>query len=168
MSTMDGTSTIGGVGAPYPNPVLPGFNPDPSVVAVDEVFYIVTSTFEYLPGLPIYRSTDFATWEHIGNVGSRAEQLAVGSVPTGLGVWAPTIRHRDGMFYVIVTIPAGRGCVVYSAPDPAGEWSEGTVLEGLNGIDPTWPGATTAPPMSPTPVSCLAARRRASTSASSR
>jgi len=136
MSEMDGISPVGGIGAPYPNPVLPGFNPDPSVVAVDGAFYIVTSTFEYLPGLPVYRSTDFTTWEHIGNVGSRAEQLAVGDVPTGLGVWAPTIRHRDGTFYVIVTIPAGRGCVVFSTTDPAGEWSEGTVLDGLNGIDP--------------------------------
>lgn len=136
LTTPAPASAFGGVGAPYPNPVLPGFNPDPSVVAVDGVYYIVTSTFEYLPGLPVYRSTDFVTWERIGNVGTRAEQLAVGSVPTGLGVWAPTIRYRDGVFYVIVVIPAGRGAVVFTTTDPAGEWSDGVVLEGLNGIDP--------------------------------
>ncbi|ROQ39493.1 beta-xylosidase [Frondihabitans sp. PhB188] len=120
----------------YPNPILPGFNPDPSVVAADGAYYIVTSTFEYYPGLPVYRSHDFVTWEQVGNVGTRLGQLAVTEVPTGLGVWAPTIRYRDGVFYVIVVIPAGRGCVVFTATDPAGEWSDGTVVEGLNGIDP--------------------------------
>lgn len=131
----DAARTFGGVGAPFPNPVLPGFNPDPSVVAVDGVYYIVTSTFEYLPGLPIYRSYDFVSWEQIGNVGTRAEQLAVGNVPTGLGVWAPTIRYHDGLFYVIVVIPAGRGAVVFTAEDPSGAWSDGVVFEELNGID---------------------------------
>ncbi|MBT0773192.1 family 43 glycosylhydrolase [Kineosporia sp. J2-2] len=128
--------TFGGIGAPYPNPLLPGFNPDPSVVRVDDVYYIVTSTFEYLPGLPVYRSTDFVTWEQIGNVGTRPEQLNLGEVATNLGVWAPTIRHRDGVFHVIVTVPSGRGCVVFTATDPAGPWSDGTVIEGLDGIDP--------------------------------
>ncbi|GAB3255982.1 glycoside hydrolase family 43 protein [Kineosporia babensis] len=123
-------------GAPYPNPLLPGFNPDPSVVRVEGTYYIVTSTFEYLPGLPVYRSTDFTEWEQIGNIGVRPQQLQLTDVPTGTGVWAPTIRHRDGVFYVIVTVPRGRGCVVFTATDPAGPWSEGTVLEGLNGIDP--------------------------------
>lgn len=123
-------------GAPYPNPVLPGFNPDPSVVRAGDAWYIVTSTFEYLPGLPVYRSTDFVDWQLIGHVGTSAEQLGVGEVPTALGVWAPTIRHRDGVFYVIVTIPAGRGCVVFTAEDPAGPWSEGTLLPGIEGIDP--------------------------------
>lgn len=119
-----------------PNPILPGFNPDPSVVAVDGVFYVVTSTFEYLPGLPVYRSTDFVTWEQIGNVATRPEQIAVDDVPTGLGVWAPTIRHHDGLFYVIVVVPAGRGAVVFTAEDPAGPWSDGQVITGLDGIDP--------------------------------
>jgi beta-xylosidase len=119
-----------------PNPILPGFNPDPSVVAVDGAYYVVTSTFEYLPGLPVYRSRDFSSWELIGHVGERPEQIAVGDVPTGLGVWAPTIRYHDGLFHVIVVIPAGRGAVVFTAADPAGPWSDGTVLDGLNGIDP--------------------------------
>ncbi|GLY07769.1 glycoside hydrolase family 43 protein [Actinoplanes sp. NBRC 101535] len=131
---------------PYPNPLLAGFNPDPSVVAVDGTYYIVTSTFEYLPGLPVYRSTDFAHWEQIGNVGTRPEQLDLSAVPTGAGAWAPTIRHRNGVFYVIVTVPRGRGCVVFTATDPAGPWSDGTVLAGLNGIDPdlAWDGAGNA------------------------
>lgn len=144
----DGTaeSTAGGavegpVGAPFPNPLIPGFNPDPSVVLVDGVYYIVTSTFEYLPGIPVYRSTDFETWERIGNVATRPEQIGVDEVPTGLGVWAPTIRHHDGLFHVVVSVPAGVGTVVFTAEDPSGPWSDGAVLEdadgrGLQGIDP--------------------------------
>jgi beta-xylosidase len=69
------------------NPVLPGFNPDPSIVLVDGVYYLVTSTFEYLPGLPVHRSTDLVSWEHIGNVATRPEQLDLGSVPTPGGAW---------------------------------------------------------------------------------
>ncbi|MEU1165449.1 family 43 glycosylhydrolase, partial [Streptomyces sp. NPDC005921] len=106
-----------------PNPLIPGFNPDPSVILVDGVYYLVTSTFEYLPGLPVYRSTDLVTWEHIGNVAERPEQVAVGSVVTGAGVFAPTIRYHDGLFHVIVTVVGSpRGCVVFTATDPAGPW----------------------------------------------
>ena len=119
----------------FPNPLLPGFNPDPSVIAVDGAYYLVTSTFEYLPGIPVYRSTDLTDWTHIGNVVTRAEQAGVAEVPTGGGVWAPTIRHRDGVFYVIVTIAMSpRGCVVFTATDPAGPWSDGTAIGGIDGI----------------------------------
>ena len=121
----------------FPNPLIPGFNPDPSVVAVGGAYYLVTSTFEYLPGLPVYRSTDLTDWTHIGNVASRPEQAAVTGVPTGGGVWAPTIRYRDGVFYVIVTIAMSpRGCVVFTAADPAGPWSDGMTIDGVGGIDP--------------------------------
>jgi len=121
----------------WPNPLLPGFNPDPSIVRVDGVYYAVTSTFEYLPGIAVYRSTDLRDWTQIGNVATRPEQAGVDDVQTGGGVWAPTIRHRDGVFYVIVTIAMSpRGCVVFTATDPAGPWSDGTTLDGVGGIDP--------------------------------
>jgi xylan 1,4-beta-xylosidase len=121
----------------YPNPLIPGFNPDPSVVAAGGAYYLVTSTFEYLPGIPVYRSTDLTDWTHIGNVASRPEQAGVGNVATGGGVWAPTIRYRDGVFYVIVTIAMSpRGCVVFTATDPAGPWSDGVTIDGVTGIDP--------------------------------
>ena len=61
-----------------PNPLIPGFNPDPSVVLADGVYYLVTSTFEYLPGIPVYRSTDLARWTHIGNVVTRPGQVEDG------------------------------------------------------------------------------------------
>ena len=90
-----------------PNPLLPGFNPDPSIVLADGAYYLVTSTFEYLPGLPVYRSTDLVEWTQIGNVATRPEQVDLEKVPTPGGVWAPTIRYRDGVFYVIVTVMLG-------------------------------------------------------------
>jgi xylan 1,4-beta-xylosidase len=121
----------------YPNPLIPGFSPDPSVVLVDGVYHLVTSTFEYLPGIPVYRSTDLVSWTHIGNVATRPGQAQVGDVATGGGVWAPTIRYRDGVFYVIVTIAmSGRGCVVFTATDPAGPWSDGSTIDGVGGVDP--------------------------------
>jgi len=120
-----------------PNPLIPGFNPDPSIVLADGAYYIVTSTFEYLPGIPVYRSTDLVSWQHIGNVATRPDQVGVDDAPTGGGVWAPTIRYRDGVFYVIVTVAMSpRGCVVFTATDPAGPWSDGTTIAGVGGIDP--------------------------------
>lgn len=123
--------------ASLPNPALPGFNPDPSVVLVDGVYWAVTSSFEYLPGLPLYRSTDLVSWEHVGNVATRPEQVGVDAVPTPGGVWAPTIRHHAGRFHVIVTVfLGGRGCVVFTADHPTAPWSDGTVIEAVDGIDP--------------------------------
>jgi beta-xylosidase len=119
-----------------PNPLLPGFNPDPSVVRVGDDFYIVTSSFEYLPGLPIYHSRDFARWQLVAHVGTRPGQLQLGEVPTGAGVYAPALRFHDGLFYLVVTCVHGRGPVVFTAPRAEGPWSDGVVLEGIEGIDP--------------------------------
>jgi len=120
-----------------PNPLISGFNPDPSITLADGAYYLVTSTFEYLPGIPVYRSTDLVTWTHIGNVATRPEQVSVETVPTGGGVWAPTIRYHDGVFYVIVTVAMSPcGCVVFTATDPAGPWSDGITIDGVGGIDP--------------------------------
>ena len=120
----------------YPNPLIPGFNPDPSVVLVDGAYFVATSTFEYLPGIPIYRSTDLITWEQIGNVITRDSQLDLADAPTLGGVWAPTIRFHDGRFWLIVVVAMGPGCLLFSAVDPAGPWSEPTKLPGIGGIDP--------------------------------
>jgi xylan 1,4-beta-xylosidase len=120
----------------YPNPLIPGFNPDPSVVRVGDDYYLATSTFEYLPGIPIYHSTDFVTWTQIGNVATTAEQLDVAATPTAGGAWAPTIRHRDGVFHLVITDAFGRGTLHFTATDPAGPWSDGVVFDGIDGIDP--------------------------------
>lgn len=136
----------------YPNPLIPGFNPDPSVVRVGDDFYLATSTFEYLPGIPIYHSRDFVEWTRIGHVATRPGQLAVEDVPTAGGAWAPTIRHRDGVFHLVITDAMGRGMLHFTATDPAGPWSDGDLIrqvdsdESVHGIDPdlAWDGDGTA------------------------
>lgn len=126
----------------YPNPLISGFNPDPSVVRVGDEWFLATSTFEYLPGIPIYRSRDFSTWERIGHVATRPGQLAVEDVPTAGGAWAPTIRHRDGLFHLVITDAMGRGMLHFTATDAAGPWSDGDLIrqvdseESVHGIDP--------------------------------
>ncbi|ROO87633.1 beta-xylosidase [Actinocorallia herbida] len=118
-------------------PVIPGFNPDPSVVRVGADYYLVTSSFEYLPGLPVYHSTDLRDWRQIGHVATRPEQVDLDRIPTPGGVWAPTLRYRDGLFHLIVTVfLGGRGCVVFTAADPAGPWSDGVPIPAVDGIDP--------------------------------
>jgi beta-xylosidase len=118
-----------------PNPLIAGFNPDPSIVRVGDDYYLATSTFEYLPGLPIYHSTDLAHWNLIGHVITTEQQLASANVPTNGGAWAPTIRFHDGLFYVAVTDALGKGTLIFTAQNPAGPWSGG-VLTNISGIDP--------------------------------
>lgn len=85
----------------YNNPILPGFNPDPSVARVGEDFFCVTSSFEYFPGAPIYHSKDLIEWTLIGHALTRKSQLDIKTPEPGGGVWATTIRYHDGVFYII-------------------------------------------------------------------
>lgn len=114
----------------YRNPVIPGFYSDPSVVRVGEDFYLVTSTFEYFPGIPVFHSKDLVHWEQIGHVIHRPGQL-----PQGLGIFACTIRYHDGTFYVITTNTGRGGNFIVTASDPAGPWSD-PVWVDAEGIDP--------------------------------
>ncbi|KAK8208400.1 glycosyl hydrolase [Phyllosticta capitalensis] len=84
----------------YENPILRGFHPDPSVVRVGSDFFVVTSSFEFFPGVPIYHSTDLTSWRLIGHALTRKSQLDIRTPEVGGGVWAPTIRWHDGVFYV--------------------------------------------------------------------
>ena len=74
------------------NPVIPGFNPDPSIVRVGKDYFCTTSTFEYFPGAAIYHSLDLIKWELIGHALTRKSQLDVKTVEPGGGVWAATLR----------------------------------------------------------------------------
>jgi beta-xylosidase len=120
----------------YPNPLIAGFYPDPSVVKVGQDYYLATSTFEYLPGIPVFHSRDLISWTQVSNVVERPGQLASAAVPTLGGAWAPTIRHRGGAFYVVVTDAMGRGMLIFTASQAAGPWSDGTLIDGVHGIDP--------------------------------
>ncbi|KAH5541938.1 hypothetical protein HBI27_086640 [Parastagonospora nodorum] len=97
------------------NPIIPGFAPDPSLVLVDGTYFLVNSTFHLFPGLPIYTSQDLIHWKQIGNAINRPEQLSLAKASTLIhreekshlvatgGLYAPTIRHHDGTFYVVCT-----------------------------------------------------------------
>ncbi len=92
----------------YTNPVLPGFHPAPSICRAGSDFYLVTSSFEYFPGLPLYHSTDLVHWEQINHILSRDSQLTLSAeAPNCLGIYAPTIRYHDGIYYCIVTNVGG-------------------------------------------------------------
>ena len=124
----------------YKNPIIPGFNPDPSICRVGDDFYLVTSSFEYFPGVPIYHSRDLTNWKHIGYCLTRESQLPLEGCGNSHGIWAATIRHHNGVFYMTTTIlnRAGpkRGNFFVTATDPAGEWSE-PVFVDFKGIDPS-------------------------------
>jgi xylan 1,4-beta-xylosidase len=124
------------------NPVLPGCYPDPSICRVGNDYYLVTSTFEYFPGLPIFHSRDLVHWRQIGHAIDRAEQLDLSGVPSSGGLFAATLRHHDGVFYLVNTlVDAGAGVqggnYLLTADDPAGPWSDPVWLTDAEGIDPS-------------------------------
>jgi beta-xylosidase len=84
----------------YTNPVIPGFNPDPSIVRVKGDYFLVSSSFEYFPGAPIYHSTDLIKWVLIGHALTRTSQIRFHTPEPGGGIWATTLRHHDGTFYL--------------------------------------------------------------------
>lgn len=118
------------------NPIIPGFHPDPSVCCVGEDFYLVNSSFQYFPGVPIYHSKDLVNWELIGNVLDRESQLPLRGATSWRGIYAPTIRYHEGMFYMITTNIGNGGNFMVTATNPAGPWSEPIWLQ-QQGIDPS-------------------------------
>lgn len=121
----------------YLNPVLAGFYPDPSVTQVDGNYYLVNSTFSYFPGIPVFRSTDLVNWTQIGNVIDRPGMLEFGNQALSRGVFAPTIEHHDGTFYVSNTCVDCGGNFIVTADDPAGPWSDPIWTPDVGGIDPS-------------------------------
>jgi xylan 1,4-beta-xylosidase len=121
----------------FSNPVIPGFHPDPSVCRVGEDYYLVTSSFEWFPGVPIYHSRDLVHWRQLGHVLDRPSQLNLDGIGPSRGIFAATIRHHDGVFYVITTLVDGGGNFIVTATDPAGPWSEPHWLPETGDIDPS-------------------------------
>ena len=86
------------------NPILPGFNPDPSICRVGEDYYIATSTFEWFPGVQIHHSKDLVHWKLLGHALNETRLLDLKGVPSSGGVWAPALTHCDGLFYLCYTV----------------------------------------------------------------
>ncbi|MFK7893456.1 MAG: glycoside hydrolase family 43 protein [Granulosicoccus sp.] len=85
------------------NPVLPGFNPDPSFLRVDEDYYLATSTFEWYPGVQIHHSRDLVNWTLVSRPLNRADLLDMRGNPDSCGIWAPCLSHCDGLFWLVYT-----------------------------------------------------------------
>jgi alpha-N-arabinofuranosidase len=120
----------------YRNPVIPGFYPDPSVCRVGGDYYLVTSSCEYFPGIPIFHSRDLVHWRQIGHCLTRLSQLPLEGAECSGGIWAPTIRWHEGTFYVASTNMRAGGNFYVTATDPAGEWSD-LIPVRMDGIDPS-------------------------------
>lgn len=134
------------------NPILPGFNPDPSICRVDDDYYIATSTFEWFPGVQIHHSRDLANWRLIARPLMRQSQLDMRGDPDSCGVWAPCLTHADGLFHLIYTDVKryGRTTVggasgaslrdfhnyLVTSPTIDGDWSDPVYLNS-SGFDPS-------------------------------
>jgi len=124
----------------FRNPILPGFYPDPSAIRVGEDYYLVTSSFEFYPGVPIFHSLDLVNWRQIGHVLDRPSQLNLDGILPSRGIWAPTIRYHQGKFYMITTLVDNKKDThnfYVTAEDPAGSWTDPIWLEDAPGIDPS-------------------------------
>lgn len=120
----------------YQNPVLRGMYPDPSVCRAGNKFYMVTSTFHFFPGVPIFESDDMITWKQIGHVLTRKSQLLLENIGASGGIYAPNIRYHNGRFYMVVTNVSNIGNFYVWTDDIYGEWSDPICVE-QTGIDPT-------------------------------
>ena len=120
----------------FQNPVLCGFYPDPSVCRVNDMYYLVTSSFTYFPGIPIFQSTDLINWKQIGHAITRKSQADFEGLQHSEGIFAPVIRYDNGIFYIITTnVPRG-GNFIVTASSPEGPWSEPYFIHDAPGIDP--------------------------------
>ncbi|WP_343846827.1 glycoside hydrolase family 43 protein [Bowmanella denitrificans] len=120
----------------YQNPVAAGFFPDPSITRKGQDYYMAVSSFAYTPGVPILHSRDLVNWQLLGHALTRPSQLDVAGARVSRGIFAPTLRYHDGLFYMITTLVDKGGNFFVTASDPAGPWSDPVWLPELDGIDP--------------------------------
>ena len=125
------------------NPILPGFNPDPSILRVGDDYYIATSTFEWYPGVQIHHSKDLANWELITRPLNRKSQLDMRGDPDSCGVWAPCLTHDGEKFWLVYTdVKRKDGSFkdahnyIVTAPDIMGPWSDPDYVNS-SGFDPS-------------------------------
>jgi xylan 1,4-beta-xylosidase len=119
------------------NPILPGFNPDPSILRVGNDYYIATSTFEWYPGVRIHHSTDLMRWRSLGGILTERRLLDLTQANDSCGIWAPDLSFVDGHFYLVYADVASFASgywdpqnYLVSAPDLAGPWSDPVPLHG--------------------------------------
>ncbi|HPR32361.1 MAG TPA: glycoside hydrolase family 43 protein [Prolixibacteraceae bacterium] len=124
----------------YFNPILPGWYSDPSICSNGEDYFLVTSTFVYFPGVPIFHSTDLVNWKQIGHVLDRESQLVnMEKQHTSGGIFAPAISYNPhNQTYYMITTNVGAGNFFVKTKDPFGSWSDPVFLPDVGGIDPSF------------------------------
>lgn len=120
----------------YHNPIIPGFYPDPSICRVGEDYYLVNSSFEFFPGVPLWHSRDLIHWNQLGHVLTRESQLPLGQCRPSGGIFAPTLRFHNNRFYMVTTNVTGGGNFYVWADRPEGPWSDPIWID-QGGIDPS-------------------------------
>ena len=120
----------------YQNPIIPGFYPDPSICRCGEDYYLVTSSFEFFPGVPLFHSQDLVNWKQLGHILTRESQLPLENCRISGGIYAPTLRYHDGKFYMITTNTHQGGNFLVTAEDILGPWSDPVWIDH-DGIDPS-------------------------------
>ena len=120
----------------YRNPIISGYNPDPSICRVGDDYYIVNSSFEYFPGVPVYHSKNLVNWELIGNCLDRKSQLLLEKCKPSGGIYAPTLRYHDGTFFMTTTNVSHKGNFIVHTKDIKKGWSEPVWID-QGGIDPS-------------------------------
>ncbi len=125
------------------NPILPGFNPDPSILRVEDDYYIATSTFEWFPGIALYHSRDLQAWSLRGHALTSESDLDLRRLPSAKGVWAPCLSYADGLFYLAYSLMLSHNARYFdvdnfliSAPSIDGPWSSPVYLHSV-GFDPS-------------------------------
>lgn len=119
----------------YENPILYGDLSDPDVIRVGEYFYMISSSFTYVPGIPVMRSRDLKHWERIGYAAERLPHSRYERPAHRCGLFAPSIRYHDSRFYVYVCMP-DEGLYAFTAEDPARKWDAHLVKRVTGWIDP--------------------------------
>ncbi|MBB3130314.1 alpha-N-arabinofuranosidase [Paenibacillus rhizosphaerae] len=119
----------------YDNPVIKGFYPDPSVCKVNDTYYLVCSSMQYFPGVPLFESKDLINWTQIGHCLTRKSQIQLDKVNSSGGVFAPTLRYNSGRFYMTTTNDTTRQNFYVWTDDIYGEWSDPIGVD-QGGIDP--------------------------------
>jgi len=120
----------------YNNPIIKGFYPDPSVCKVEDNYYLVCSSMQYFPGVPLFESKDLINWKQIGHCLTRKSQIQLDNVNSSGGVFAPTIRYNNGRFYMTTTNDTTHQNFYVWTDDIYSEWSEPIYVE-QGGIDPS-------------------------------
>jgi len=119
----------------YTNPILYGDYSDPDVIRVEDDFYMVSSSFTYLPGIPVLHSRDLVHWEIAGYAAERLPFARYDHPAHKCGTWAPSIRWHHGLFYVFVCLP-DEGLLVFTAKNPSDRWECHYVKDVTGWIDP--------------------------------